>query len=65
MTMDNEHLFGQLGGNDGGLLGCRFSKVGDLILKGLDCSLKKFDCLFFSSCEPLDNFLQRCLSADS
>jgi hypothetical protein len=60
--MDDEHVFRQLGENDGGPLGCRFSKVGDLILKSLDRSLKKFDCPFFSLCEPLDNFPQRCRS---
>ena len=61
MAMDNEHVFRELDGNDGGLLG--YSKVGDLILKGCDCSIQKCDCLFFSLYEPLDNFLQRCLSS--
>jgi hypothetical protein len=44
MTMDDEHVFRELGGNGGGLLGCRFF-IGDLVLEGLNCSIKKFDCL--------------------
>ena len=36
MTMDDEHVFRELGRNGGGLLGCRFSEVGDLLRKASD-----------------------------